>query len=263
MGAWDVQVFDRLGAGRTFAGFRNRLASSYPFHPDLMGLVKDDWSRHAGFQRVRSTVSIFALTAYYWAEEHRAGRWAPALIGVGDLPLRVVLEPVLSSGLLHGNERAIQGFRQVASTDVVTRDGTGGRAREMDAQIAGRHLELLQPVPAQRMATALYCYSLVPRDQARRGATKAELLSAIFAPGTEFPAAEEVFNLLTGDDEGLGALETPTIAEGGAVARYRLSISQTPQMFYRQAKARSRRPNAMRSSGSEPRCWWRRGHLTP
>jgi predicted AAA+ superfamily ATPase len=83
VGAWDAQVFERLGAGRTLAGFRDRLSSSYPFHPDLMGLVKDDWSRHAGFQRVRSTVSIFALTAYYWAKEHRAGRWAPELIGVG------------------------------------------------------------------------------------------------------------------------------------------------------------------------------------
>jgi hypothetical protein len=87
------------------------------------------------------------------------------------------------------------------------------------------------------MATALYCYSLVPRDQARRGATKAELLASVFTPNTQFQAAEEVFNLLTADDEGLGALDTPTIAEGGAVARYRLSVSQTPQMFYRQAKA--------------------------
>lgn len=76
----------------------------------------------------------------------------------------------------------------------------------------------------------------MPRDQARRGATKAELLAAIYAPGTEFQAGEEVFNLLTADDEGLGALETST-AEGGGMARYRLSISQTPQMFYRQAKA--------------------------
>jgi len=235
-GAWDTQVFERLGAGRTLAGFRDRLASSWPFQPDLMGLVKEDWSRHAGFQRVRSTVSIFALTAFHWMNEHHAGRWAPDVIGVGDLPLRVVLEPILSSGLLHGNERAIQGFRQVASTDVVTRDGTGGRARAADATIAARRLALSQPSPAERMATALYCYSLVPRDQARRGATKAEMLASVYAPGCEFQAADEVFGLLVADDEGLGALET-TAAEGGVLARYRLSISQTPQMFYRQAKA--------------------------
>jgi Protein of unknown function (DUF499) len=236
-GPWEAQVFDRLGAGRTLASLRERVEAAYPFHPDLMAMVREDWSRHAGFQRVRSTVSIFALAVFHWIEEHQAGRWVPDLIGVGDLPLRVVLESVLSSGLLHGNERAIQGFRQVASTDVVTRDGSGGRAREMDAQISGMKLSPGQPTPAERMATALYCYSLVPRDQARRGATKAELLAAIYAPGTEFQAAEEVFNLLTADDAGLGALETATAAEGGGIARYRLSISQTPQMFYRQAKA--------------------------
>lgn len=160
-GPWEAQVFDRLGAGRTLANFRERAEAAYPFHPDLMGMVKDDWSRHAGFQRVRSTVSIFALTAFHWMEEHRVGRWVPDLIGVGDLPLRVVLESVLSSGLLHGNDRAIQGFRQVASTDVVTRDGSGGRAREMDTQISNMNLALTQPMPAERMATALYCYSLV------------------------------------------------------------------------------------------------------
>ena len=33
-GAWDTQVFERLGAGRTLAGFRERLAGSYPFSPD-------------------------------------------------------------------------------------------------------------------------------------------------------------------------------------------------------------------------------------
>jgi hypothetical protein len=235
-GAWETQVFDRLGAGRSLAGFRERLASSYPFHPDLMGLVKDDWSRHAGFQRVRSTVSIFALTVYHWMAEHRAGRYSPEVIGVGDLPLQVVLESILSSGLLHGNERAIQGFRQVASNDVVTQDGAGGRAREIDRMIEDRRLALAQPGAAQRMGTALYCYSLVPRDQARRGATKAEMLAAIYAPGCEFQAADEVFGLVVSDDEGLGALETTT-ADGGAIARYRLSISQTPQMFYRQAKA--------------------------
>lgn len=63
-----------------------------------MTQVREDWSRHAGFQRVRSTVEIFAATAYYWMREHAAIRWAPELVGVGDLPLPVVVEQILSSG---------------------------------------------------------------------------------------------------------------------------------------------------------------------
>jgi hypothetical protein len=233
---WREQVFDRLGANRSLAGFEERAAASYPFAPDLMALVRDDWSRHAGFQRVRSTVEIFALTAYHWLGEHRAGRWAPPLIGVGDIPLTVALEQLLSSGLLHGNERAVQGFRQVAAADIVSKDATQGRANELDGVLAGRGVDAGQPHPALRMATALYCYSLVPRAQAKRGATKPELLSAVYAPGVLFHAAEEVFNALTDNEEGLGALERTDAAGGSVPARLHLAITQTLRMFLKQAK---------------------------
>ncbi len=233
---WREQVFDRLGAGRGLAGFQERAAASYPFAPDLMALVRDDWSRHAGFQRVRSTVEIFALTAYHWLGEHRAGRWAPPLIGVGDIPLTVALEQVLSSGLLHGNERAVQGFRQVAAADIVSKDATQGRANELDGVLAERGVDAAQPHPALRMATALYCYSLVPRAQAKRGATKPELLSAVYAPSVAFHAAEEVFNALTDTEEGLGALERTEATGGGTPARFHLAITQTLRMFLKQAK---------------------------
>lgn len=235
--AWQEQVFGRLGARRNLAGFSDRLAASYPFSPDLMALVKEDWSRHAGFQRVRSTVEIFAVTAYHWMREHAAGRWTPELVGVGDLPLPVVVEQILSSGLLHGNERAIQGYRQVAATDVVTKDGAQGRARELDEILSERGVDAGQPHPALRMATALYCYSLVPRAQAKRGATKPELLAAIYRPeGVSFHAAEEVFNVLVSDEEGLGALDVTDTAAGRGLARYHLAVAQNLRMFFRQAK---------------------------
>jgi hypothetical protein len=83
------------------------------------------------------------------------------------------------------------------------------------------------------MATALFCYSLVSRPRAGRGATKAELLAAIFEPdplpGTPYTEAEEVFNALTGE-EGLGALEITT--PPNAPARYYLSIKQTLRMYF-------------------------------
>jgi hypothetical protein len=239
---WQEQVFERLGSGRGLVGSADRLAATYPFHPDLMTLVRNDWSRHAGFQRVRSTVEIFAATAHHWVVERRVGRWAPDLIGIGDIPLTVAIEQVLSSGLLHGNERAIQGFRQVAAADVSSKDGTRGRAIELDAALTGK-VDLNQPAPAVRMATALFCYSLVPRAQAKRGATKAELLVSVFEPRVEvdFTAAEEVFNVLVGD-EGLGALEVAQGSGGNVPTRYQLAITQTLRMFYKQAKASVQSP---------------------
>ena len=142
---WRTQVLDKLGGGRGADGLAARIDGSYPFHPDLMRLVQEEWSQVTGFQRVRSTVAIFARTALYWVTEHQAGRWAPALIGVGDIPLTVALEPVLSSGLLLGNDRSIQGYRAVASTDITSGDGTSGRAVTIDGQLQQAGVDAGQP----------------------------------------------------------------------------------------------------------------------
>jgi hypothetical protein len=232
-GPWKEQVFDKLGPSRGRAGLAERVSATYPFHPDLMRLVQEEWSQVQAFQRVRSTVAIFARTALYWHAQHAAGKWAPTLIGVGDIPLTVALEQILSSGLLMGNDRAIQGFRSVASTDVTTLDGTGGRAVAIDERLRGEGISAGQSAAAVRMASALFCYSIVARPRAGRGATKAEMLAAIFepfpGPGTSFTEAEEVFNALAGE-EGLGALEITT--SPNASARYYLSIKQTLRMYF-------------------------------
>ena len=236
-GAWASSVLEKLGPGRGLIGFADRIESSYPFHPDLMRLVSDEWSKVQGFQRVRSTVAIFARTAVYWAAEHAAARWAPPLIGVGDIPLTVAAEQVLGSGLLLGNDRVIQGFRAVASTDITSADGSGGQAVTIDARLRDDSVILHQPAPAVRMATALFCYSLVSRPQGRRGATKPELLATVLdpasgQPATPFGGAEEVFNRLV-SEEGLGSLEA--INPGSPAARYWLSTVHTLRMRYRAA----------------------------
>ncbi|HEV8647826.1 MAG TPA: DUF499 domain-containing protein [Actinomycetes bacterium] len=237
--AWTANVFERLPSTRGLLGLEQRLDATYPFHPDLMALVRDDWSRHAGFQRVRSTVDIFAATAFHSVGEHQAGRYAPALIGVGDLPLHRVIESVLSSGLLHGNDKAVQGFRAVAGGDVIAKDGAKGRAVELDAQFADHHPNV-EPGsrPLVVLATALLLYSLVPRAQARKGATKPELLAALFHPGgLDFAGADEAFSMLVDVEEGLGSLQVIPGAGGNTPPRYQLTISQTLQMYYRQARS--------------------------
>jgi predicted AAA+ superfamily ATPase len=51
--AWGTQVLDRLGAGRSPATLSDRIEEAYPFHPDLMDLVRNEWGKAQGFQRVR------------------------------------------------------------------------------------------------------------------------------------------------------------------------------------------------------------------
>ncbi len=237
-GAWKRNVFDRLPSSRRLEALPERLRRTYPFHPDLMDLVEEEWSRHTGFQRVRSTVTVFAASAYHWQQEHAAGRWAPPLIGPGDIPLSEALEYVLSSGLLHGNDRAIQGFRQVVATDIVSKDRSSGRAVEIDAAFADRAWAEMYPCPAVRAATALFLYSLVPRTQTRRGATKEELLAAAHVPGSalRYQDMDEVFGALTDEESGLGSLEIIAGRGGNTPTRYVLSTAMTLRMFFRRAK---------------------------
>ena len=247
--AWSQQVLERLGAGKGIATLADRIAETYPFHPDLMDLVQNEWAKAQGFQRVRSTVAIFALAALHWSRVAQAGEWTPPLIGAGDLPIGGVkgtgkvpqarcLDALLNSGLLLGNDRAIQGYRAVATTDITSADGGSGRAVEIDRKLAGANVDTGQPGPAVRMATALFNYSLVSRGQGRRGATKAELMAALMLPTSgslsSFSAVEEVFWALTGD-EGLGALEVNRPSNSSE--RFWLTIKQTLRMFFNSAKS--------------------------
>ena len=69
--AWGNQALDKLGNGKGVATLSDRITKTYPFHPDLMDLVQDEWGKTQGFQRVRSTVSIFALAALHWSRGRR------------------------------------------------------------------------------------------------------------------------------------------------------------------------------------------------
>ena len=246
--AWREQVFDRLGTGWNAATLAERIEATYPFHPDLMDLVQNEWGKTQGFQRVRSTVAIFALAALHWVRTAEAGGWVPRLVGVGDLPLAGVkgvgkvpqarcLDALLNSGLLLGNDRAIQGYRAVATTDISSADGTSGRAIEVDRRMVDAKVVVGQPSAAVRMATALFNYSLVGRAQGRRGATKAELMATLLLPAdgmaSPFSAVEEVFSALTGED-GLGALEVTKPAN--APERFWLTIKQTLRMYFNSAR---------------------------
>jgi hypothetical protein len=234
--AWEQHVLERLGNGKGVAALGQRIAETYPFHPDLMDLVQDEWGKTQGFQRVRSTVAIFALAALHWTRNAQSGEWAPPLIGVGDLPLGGIsgggnipqarcLEALLNSGLLLGNDRAIQGYRAVATTDITSANGDAGQAVEMDRKLASASLDAGH-------------FSLVARSQGRRGATKPELMAALLLPAnggsSPFSAVEEVFTTLTGS-EGLGALEVNRPSNNLA-ERYWLTIKQTLRMFFNSAK---------------------------
>ncbi len=118
-GAWRKKVFDAVPSTAS-SEFADEVARCYPFHPQLMALAEREWSKLAGFQRVRSTIQIFAATAHSLHKRGKAGDWAPLLVGPGDVPLSdpTVREAVVGSGLIV-DTRTQANYRQIASADIV------------------------------------------------------------------------------------------------------------------------------------------------
>jgi len=232
-------VLQRVPAADT-ASFPAAVARAYPFHPDLLRLVETEWAALAGYQRVRSTVTLFAQTAYTWADRAARGDWAPLLIGPGDLPLENggVREALLGSGIIE-SETTVANYRQVIATDIVGEGGVGGVAASMDEAYANTDTwHSTNPRAAQRMATALLLFSLAPRAGGRLGATEAEIKAASFTPDPAYAAtdAETVFNTLRDTEVGLGALDVMA-GLGGQPPRYQLTTRQTLPMLFRVQRA--------------------------
>ncbi len=176
--------------------------------------------------------------------EHEAGRWVPELIGVGDIPLHRAADAVLSSGVLHGNDRQVVGMRQVSETDVTNAERSSGQAVLADQRLTDeRPWVAVQPQPAVRLATALWLYSVAVRAQGKSGATKPELLASLYVPDEAFGFgdAEEVFNALTDDEDerGLGALDVVQGGGGSSPNRYLLVTQLNKRMFHRSALNRA------------------------
>ena len=173
---WTTVVFDRLGRGRDLATFADRVVDTYPFHPDLFTLAAREWTVVQAFQRVRSTVKIFARTALHWSEQAAAGRWVPQLIGVGDIPLETEAlgvtslvrrarrqrprDPGIPSRRNQRHHRLLRRGQRVCR-----RRPTGGYGRRDTSADTG----------GANGATACFAYSLVARGRGDRGATKSEL----------------------------------------------------------------------------------------
>lgn len=219
-----------------------RVKDCYPFHPSLLHTAETEWSLLAGFQKVRSTIRIFAATVYALQRRGQAGEWVPALIGPGDLPLsdNNVLESVLSSGLVE-DERTVSNYRNIAEIEITNPEQTKGTARTHDLERAAAHANgdpLLwqdaNPRAAERAATAMFLASVVGtiRVGKGRGATNPELKAATVIPGGLYTVtdADTVIDTLTGD-YGMSAIEVIPGQGNNKPARYFLSTRLTHRML--------------------------------
>ena len=236
-GAWDQDVLSRLGPWSE--RFGERVERCYPFHPSLIHLAEEEWSQHAGFQRVRSTIQVFAATVYELSERGLRGEWAPELIGPGDLPLsaRSVRDALLDSGLVT-DQRTVASLREIANAEIADPDHPErGVARRLDLQREPTGWNHLNPRAAERAATALFVYSISPRPGGRRGATQPEILAAAFVAANSFGPgdAEVVWTELCDHNSGLTAIDTLP-GKGSHPTRWVFETRQTLRMLQRRER---------------------------
>src|SRR5699024_10672182 len=164
--------------------FPAQAARAYPFHPQLMHMAESEWANMAGFQKVRSTIQVFAATVWALQRRGQEGGWVPALIGPGDLPLSstTVREAIIGSGLIT-DTKTQSNFRSLAQNDISSVGEDNGARRFLGLERDKVAWAKANPRAAERAATAIWMASIVgARGQGRRGATESEAKVAAMVP---------------------------------------------------------------------------------
>jgi len=238
-GVWTDKVFAMIPSSSS-RSFAEEVTRCYPFHPALIAMAEQEWAKLAGFQKVRSTILIFAATAYVLSQRKKQGEWVPYLIGVGDLPLSnaAVREAIIGSGLI-ADSKTQANYRQIAATDIVSIDDASGAARVLDLRHGKALFSHTNPRAAERAATALFLCSIVgTRAQGKQGATEAELKAATFVPEATFALADAdaiIAELKDMEAGGLASVEV-IAGKGGLPARLFLSTRNTLNMLFNSTK---------------------------
>jgi len=233
--AWKKHVWEPIAAdwrGR----WSTEVATCYPFHPMLMSLAKEEWSKVTGFQRVRSTIRIFAATVYAQQQRGKAGEWVPALIGPGDLPLSdsTVREALLGSGLVE-DDRTVANYRSLAEIEIVNYDSSSGTARRQDLERRASLWSQANPRAAERAGTFIFLASIVGtlRPGRGRGASAPEVKAATSVPDLNYTItdADSVVDALVNPSRGMSALDPIPSQGSNRPARYFLSTRLTYRML--------------------------------
>lgn len=160
--------------------YQKKLKRAYPFHPELIDVLYNQWGSFPGFQRTRGVLRLLAEVV---AEEWRAHRPLP-LIRLPDVPLAkdsVRQEFVKLIG---------QEYNSVLGCDIV---GQRELARRIDA---GQPEELRKLRLAEGLATAIFLSSFSGAQREERGITPQRLRLALLSPGIEATAVGDMLQKL-------------------------------------------------------------------
>ena len=175
--------------------FREQVASSYPFHPDLITLLDKRLGTLPNFQRTRGALRLLALAVHRaWSSQGSAVVLHPWHLDLGDELIRQELTVKLDRSRL----------------EPVVRDDVAGSPHARAAQIPVGTEAL--PV---RLATCVFLGSLAARDA---GTPRSSAIRATMAPGDDAGDAETAVDRLLAesfylreDERGLRYSEEPSL----------------------------------------------------
>src|SRR5204863_8609165 len=163
--AYAQTAAERQQAEEDGLALRDRVRSSYPFHPALIDLMRERWAAIPDFQRTRGALRFLASCL---RAAHREGK-SRAVLGPGDVPI-------------HDSEVRLAFFKEVGQQSdfqaVLEHDlvGANARARRIDEQRAKEFPAEALKRPAMRIATAILMYSF--GGLRREGPNETDLLPA-------------------------------------------------------------------------------------
>jgi Protein of unknown function (DUF499) len=86
---WYESLGDAVPTSYREAGYRDRLATAFPFHPELVDIFTNRWGSLSGFQRTRGALRTLAHTVKALAQkQHKALLIHPGDVALGDPGIR-------------------------------------------------------------------------------------------------------------------------------------------------------------------------------
>jgi len=175
--------------------FAQRLESAYPFHVELIELMKSRWASLPNFQRTRGALRFLATVLY---KGKKLNKRSP-VVGPSDIPLEDadVRNAFFSEVVAEAGQR--DQYQSVLEHDFI---GSNARVKRIDNRLAKENPALSSIQPAMRLATAIMMYSFggIQREQGGEtlppGVTEKELLEACLIPGLDSITAQSVLKRL-------------------------------------------------------------------
>jgi hypothetical protein len=191
--AMAVNEAERRKAEHERTDLQDTFENAYPFHPQLINLMRERWASLPNFQRTRGALRFLAVCLYTL----HTNRQAREFLGAGDIPLE--------------NPDVQQAFfsevgQRTAFQSVLERDffGPNARIRQIDERMASEDTSLTGVNPAMRLATAILMYSFGGLTRADGesdqpvaiGVTESELLDAVISPDLDSITAQAALGYL-------------------------------------------------------------------